>query len=237
MNTISTKINAILLATIVAIAPVCASENQSTIIVSEEQDMANTQDSVVWYKKCTTKHVIAGLAVTAIGLYALAIRKNKIAGPIALLTALFCAKKNIAEVKDGNKKDVESKDVDSKKGDISVDNEKPQIKNTEKPQDLDTHEKRQVNLVQENTENHKPAEATLENQETVEPKVSSIDPTQNQPKNEQPVITLGNVEKNIQPTHEAPLHVKAQESVMDAVRGLKNWVTKGLLESDDLSNN
>jgi hypothetical protein len=238
MNTISTKINAILLATMVATAPVCASENQSVVIISEQQDAADTQDSVVWYKKCSTKHVIAGLAATAIGLYALAVRKNKIAGPIALLTALssFCAKKNIAEVKDGNQ-NVGSKEVGGKKVDTKVDSEQPQIKNTEKSQDLHIvdNEKPEVS-VQENGEDHKSVILTPENQKTVEQDITSVDLTQNQPKNDQSEITPGNVEKNILPTHEAPSHIKAQQYAQGVLSSIKNWFAAGLVD-EDLSQN
>lgn len=101
MNMISKKINAILLAAAIASAPAYAAEMQPT----EQQDAERT--SVVWYKKRST-HLIAAVAATTIGLYALAVRKNKIAGPVALFTALFCGCKNAQEIKNTD----EVKDAD-----------------------------------------------------------------------------------------------------------------------------
>ena len=107
MNTISKKINAIIFAAVVASAPVYASEMQTT----EQQDTAET--SVVWYKKRST-HMVAAAAATAIGLYALAVRKNKIAGPVALFTALLCGSKNAQETKNADQpKDADKGNSDS----------------------------------------------------------------------------------------------------------------------------
>jgi hypothetical protein len=100
---ISKKINAILLATVIASASAYAAEVQQT----EQQDTAQT--SVIWYKKRST-HLVAAAAATVIGVYALAVRKNKIAGPVAWATTLFYGCKNAQEVKNVD----EVKDTDQK---------------------------------------------------------------------------------------------------------------------------
>lgn len=84
MNMFSTQMNALLCATVVAFAPVCA---------TEQQNVKNTKKSVVWYKK-RSNQVAAGLVVTAaaVGLYAFAVCNDKVASPVALFsafTALF----------------------------------------------------------------------------------------------------------------------------------------------------
>lgn len=101
MNKISVRVNAILLATVVFFAPAYAVENeQLEVTLVQQQDAVSSSEHVVWYKKRST--YIAAAAATAVVAYAIAVHKNKIVGPIALFTALFCAEKQITEDKDDN---------------------------------------------------------------------------------------------------------------------------------------
>jgi hypothetical protein len=215
---VSKRINAILLTTIVACAPVYAAENQPTEIASEQQDTAKTCDSsVVWYKKRST-HIVATVAATAIGLYALAVRKNKIAGPIALFTAIFCANKKAQEVKNPN----EEKDVPGQQ-DQNQDNyqDKQIVPAPEKTEDSN------------NTEKHTPDLVVSENQTTVGQEIAPVDPVVTKTEDKSPIVDV--VGKNILPTHEAPLHIQAQQRAFDTLRTLKEWIIEGLVK-DSLDN-
>lgn len=113
MNTISTKTYAILLATVVACSPVLASENYMT------EMMVDGKDSSVWYKKNSVK-VATGLAVAVVGVYALAVYKNKIASPAVLFAGLFCAHKNANKVENTNNEQHENNDENKNESTDSV---------------------------------------------------------------------------------------------------------------------
>jgi len=224
MNTISKKMNMMLLAAMVACAPVCAAENQSVTVVAEQQDATNTQDSVVWYKKRST-HIMAALAATAVGIYVLAVRKNKIAGPVALFT-LFCANKKAPEVKNVD----EVKDAQNKQQDAGI---KPQGNATQQiDQNNGNKENKPVSASQEIVKNSNPADAVNpeDSKKIVTQEETSlggeVNPAENKEKNGQP---LPQVEKNAQVTSEAPLHIKAQGHLSNAVSGLTNWLKQGLV--------
>ncbi len=204
MNTISKKVNAVLFAIMVACAPVCASENQTMEMVSEQQDTANEQNSVVWYKKRST-HIMAAFAATAVGIYAIAVRKNKIAGPVALLTAgghllkslFFCANKKAQEVKNEG----EVKDAGNK----------------QQPEDTDAQLQGQDN-----------GSKDVKKEESTDSVVNSEDQTGEKKEDGQTALITENVEEqNTQATNEAYLG-KAQEHLFNAVSGLKNWLKQGL---------
>lgn len=103
MNMSSTQSKALLCAMVVAFSPVLA---------SEQQNVENTQNSVVWYKK-RSNQVIAGLAAATVGLYVFAVYKDKAASPAALFaafTGLFGTQKDMLQPKneDETKKDAKS---------------------------------------------------------------------------------------------------------------------------------
>ncbi len=107
MTTISKRINVLFLAMAIAFVPVYAdnADIYSEEIAQEYEDFqelneVEDQKTDVWYKK-HSRYIIAA-AVTTIAVYALAVHKNKITGPIALLTALFCAEKTIDTPKTQN---------------------------------------------------------------------------------------------------------------------------------------
>jgi hypothetical protein len=98
MNTFSTKINAMFFATVIMFAPISASENVS--VEAQQQTVIATQESVVWCKKRSTQ-VVAALAAATVGLYVLAVYKDKVASPAALFAALagMCSsKKNLVDI-------------------------------------------------------------------------------------------------------------------------------------------
>lgn len=118
MNMFSTKISAMFFATIIACAPISASENAS--IAALQQEDTKTQETVVWYKKRSTQ-VVASLAAAAVGLYVLAVYKDKVASPAALFAGLFGAKvaQGSTEVSTDEKKDVEDLQEMPKESDLS----------------------------------------------------------------------------------------------------------------------
>lgn len=103
MNMFSTQSKAILCAMAVAFAPVLA---------SEQHNVGNTQNTVVWYKK-RSNQVIAGLAAATVGLYVFAVYKDMAASPAALFaafTGLFGTQKDMLQPKneDETKKDAQT---------------------------------------------------------------------------------------------------------------------------------
>lgn len=237
MNTISTRINVIFLATMVACAPVCASENQSVTIVAEQQDPTNTQDSVVWYKKRST-HIMAALAATAVGIYALAVRKNKIAGPMALFTALFCANKKAQEVKNVDEiKDAHKEQQPEGAGVKLPDNQtKPIVENSSSNEN-----KQVISIPQDIVENSKPLDPLSPHDQkpvTQEPAITGVNVAenkeenvaQNKEENGQPLTKTEDVkDKNIQLTREAPIHIKAQQYKDGLLSVLKQGFKDGRL--------
>jgi hypothetical protein len=92
MNKINQQMYALLAVAIMSVVvPVQAMGNQDEIFVQQEIAMNSSQESpVVWYKKRSTK--VAAVAVTTAAIaYAIAVRMGKVASPVTLFTALFCA--------------------------------------------------------------------------------------------------------------------------------------------------
>lgn len=92
MNTISRQTKIYICALIIACMPVYSIKSDCAIIENIKKEDKKVD---VWYKKRSTHLIAAAGAVTVAALYALAVYKNKMMGPIALLAALYGAEKNI----------------------------------------------------------------------------------------------------------------------------------------------
>lgn len=194
MNMFSTQSKALLCAMVVAFAPVLA---------SEQQNVENTQNSVVWYKK-RSNQVIAGLAAATVGLYVFAVYKDKAASPAALFaafTGLFGTQKDMLQPKneDKTKKDAKTEqnptDAPQQQDGTDV---KPNVE-LSTPEQTEGQETSQVNPEQAN-----PAADTQNPQTLPQGEVSSND--------QKPADVAGT---DVQQEQEQPAKLQQQNTVVE----------------------
>ena len=232
------QINAFMCALIIVCASICAQETQSVQV--GESGESSAQKSVVWYKKRSTR-IMAALAATAVGIYALAVRHNKIAGPIALFTALFCCHKNMVE--NGNGDTAKIIDNGAKNDTTTVDSKEQNSRNKQNEDishqqktDNGTHSTHPaITIDDEKKPNEKkpiveenPAGNNVDKKDESEPKShteednnSSLNGDNDAPLNQENNSPL---DKNTLPTtEEKPLYLHAQDGLHQAKDGLVNF--------------